>query len=112
MGTKRENSPLWSNAPIYVHTYTPKVQNHYKSSKYGHVWTQMKGLDELITILHTRTYGHAPMPRDTHFIDLSSRSNINENYLIHDHFIGRVPCDDSSAAVLHYALYMNNGHVT
>ena len=44
--------------------------------------------------------------------DLSSRSNITDNYFIHLHFIGRVPRDDSSAALFHYALYMNNGHVT
>ena len=86
-----ENSPLWSYDPIYVHTYTVKVQNHYTSSKYGHVWTQMKGLDELITCLHSRTYWHAPTPIEIRFNHLSSRSNSNENYLIHHHFIGRVP---------------------
>ena len=59
---------------------------------YGHVWTQMKGPDELITIFHTRTYWHAPIPRDIHFNVLWSRSNINENYLLHLHFISHVRC--------------------
>ena len=72
----------------------------------------MKGLEELITILHTRTYWHAPKPRDTHFNVLWSRSNITENYLIHHHFICRVPRDDSSAALLHCFLWLDNDHVT
>ena len=62
----RENAPLSSYDPIYVHTYTQKVQNSYTSSKYGHVWTQMKGLDELITILQTRTYWPAPISMICH----------------------------------------------
>ena len=52
----RENARLWSYDPIYEHTYTTKVHKHLTSSKYGHVWAEMKGLDELITILHTPTH--------------------------------------------------------
>ena len=52
----------------------------------------MKGLADLSTIFHMRAYWHAPTPIEIHFKDLLSRSNINENYLIHLHFLGRVQC--------------------
>ena len=42
----------------------------------------MKGLDELITIFHTRNHWHAPSPIEIRFNHLPSRSNISENYLI------------------------------
>ena len=45
-----------------------------------------------------------------HFTLFWPRSNINEKYLIHLHFIRRVRCEDSSVALLHCALYMDACH--
>lgn len=41
-----------------------------------------------------RTRSHSPRPRDTHFNVLSSRSNFNENYLLH---LDLVACHDDSS---------------
>ena len=67
---------------IYRHT----------SSKYGQLWAEMICSLVLITILHVRTRWSTPRSRDTHLNILWSRTNINENYLIHRQSIGRVPC--------------------
>ena len=87
----RENAPMWSHDPISEQIYTQKVLNHYISSQHGHVWGQIKGNDELIMIFLTRTRWDASTLRHSDFKVLSSRSNINDNYRIHLHFIGRVP---------------------
>ena len=74
----------------------------------------MKGLDELITIYHSGTHGHSPTPIEIRFNHLSSRSNISEtiSYIFTSLVACQVKRDDSSTALLHYTLYMNNGHVS
>ena len=98
---------------MYTHTLKKYINtiHHHSMGMYGLKWNVLTSWSRFSTREYTDTHTH----RETPISMICDRGVILLKTISYN-FTSLVACqvtrDDSSAALLHYALYINNGHVT